>query len=167
MRYRFTKMQGCGNDYVYMDCFTQAVRDPSELARQMSDRHFGVGSDGLILVCPPTDSGADFRMRMFNADGSEGRMCGNGVRCAAVFARRCGIITGNEAVVQTLAGSKRLTLGQMTATVVRYVCRWVSLLFCPRTCLLCAQKKTGFIAGFRWERIFFLQHSFPWEVRIA
>lgn len=113
MRYRFTKMQGCGNDYVYMDCFTQAVRDPSELARQMSDRHFGVGSDGLILVCPPTDSGADFRMRMFNADGSEGRMCGNGVRCAAVFARRCGIITGNEAVVQTLAGSKRLALGQM------------------------------------------------------
>ena len=71
MRYRFTKMQGCGNDYVYMDCFTQAVRDPSELARQMSDRHFGVGSDGLILVCPPTDSGADFRMRMFNADGCD------------------------------------------------------------------------------------------------
>jgi diaminopimelate epimerase len=81
---RFTKMQGIGNDYVYVDAFNQTVAAPEKLAVAVSDRHFGVGSDGLILVMP--SARADFRMRMFNADGSEAEMCGNGVRCAAKFA---------------------------------------------------------------------------------
>src|SRR4051794_8702300 len=77
---RFTKMHGLGNDYVYVDCFSQPPpRQPAELARRVSDRHFGIGSDGLILICP--SERADARMRMFNADGSEGEMCGNGIRC--------------------------------------------------------------------------------------
>lgn len=82
---RFTKMQGIGNDYVYLDCFAQSTpADPPRLARSMSDRHFGIGSDGLILI-EPSDV-ADLRMRMFNADGSESEMCGNGIRCVARYA---------------------------------------------------------------------------------
>lgn len=81
---RFTKMQGAGNDYVYVDCVSQPPpADPPRLAQQIADRHFGVGGDGLILICP--SSVADARMRMFNADGSESEMCGNGVRCVAKY----------------------------------------------------------------------------------
>lgn len=93
---RFVKMHGIGNDYVYVDAYTDAAverrRDLPALARAMSDRHRGIGADGLILLCRPTASGADVRMRMFNADGSESEMCGNGVRCVAKFAHdRLGI----------------------------------------------------------------------------
>jgi diaminopimelate epimerase len=81
---RFTKMQGAGNDYIYIDCFRHpAPSDPGGLSRAISDRHFGVGSDGLILICP--SERADARMRMFNADGSEAEMCGNGIRCVARY----------------------------------------------------------------------------------
>ncbi len=87
---RFTKMQGAGNDYIYVDCFAQpAPADPAELARRVADRHFGIGGDGLILICP--SQVADARMRMFNADGSEGEMCGNGVRCVAKYVYDHGI----------------------------------------------------------------------------
>jgi diaminopimelate epimerase len=81
---QFTKMHGIGNDYVYINCFEEQVSDPSSLAKAVSDRHFGIGSDGLILICPSTV--ADVRMRMFNADGSESQMCGNGIRCVAKYA---------------------------------------------------------------------------------
>jgi diaminopimelate epimerase len=81
---QFTKMQGAGNDYIYVDCFAHnPPRDPADLARRISDRHFGVGGDGLILICP--SEVADARMRMFNADGSESEMCGNGIRCVAKY----------------------------------------------------------------------------------
>jgi diaminopimelate epimerase len=81
---QFTKMQGAGNDYIYVDCFAQPVPDdPAALARRVSDRHFGIGGDGLILICP--SKVADARMRMFNADGSESEMCGNGIRCVAKY----------------------------------------------------------------------------------
>src|SRR5688572_10872195 len=81
---KFTKMQGAGNDYVYVDCFDHAMpANPAELARKIADRHYGVGGDGLIFICPSTV--ADARMRMFNADGSEAEMCGNGVRCIAKY----------------------------------------------------------------------------------
>lgn len=80
---RFTKMHGIGNDYVYVNCFEQRVDNPAQLAQQVSDRHFGVGSDGLILICPSQN--ADVRMRIFNADGSEAEMCGNGIRCVAKY----------------------------------------------------------------------------------
>ena len=80
---RFTKMHGCGNDYVYINCFKEKVENPSELAIKVSDRHFGIGSDGLILICP--SEVADFQMKMYNADGSMGEMCGNGIRCVAKY----------------------------------------------------------------------------------
>src|SRR5205823_1738269 len=81
---KFTKMHGLGNDYVYVNGFAETVRDPSSLSKTIADRHFGIGSDGLILILPSDK--ADVRMRMFNADGSEGEMCGNGIRCVAKYA---------------------------------------------------------------------------------
>jgi diaminopimelate epimerase len=88
---RFTKMHGCGNDYVYVDCFREPLpHDPAGLSRRISDRHKGVGADGLILICPSEQ--ADARMRMFNADGSEAEMCGNGIRCVAKYLYDHGLV---------------------------------------------------------------------------
>ncbi|MDE6305201.1 MAG: diaminopimelate epimerase, partial [Muribaculaceae bacterium] len=80
---KFTKMHGIGNDYIYIDCTKAIPDDPEGLSREMSDRHFGIGSDGIILILPSDK--ADFRMRIFNADGSEARMCGNGSRCVGKY----------------------------------------------------------------------------------
>jgi diaminopimelate epimerase len=100
----FVKMHGIGNDYVYVDAFAHAVADAPALARLVSDRHRGIGSDGLIVVAPPANGDADVCMRMFNADGSEGRMCGNGIRCVAKFAVDRGIARANPLKVQTGRG---------------------------------------------------------------
>src|SRR5260221_14277484 len=106
---RFTKMQGCGNDYVYVDCFTHPMpHDPPGLSRAISDRHFGVGSDGLILICPSDK--ADARMRMFNADGSESEMCGNGIRCVAKYVYDHGIARKDELKIETGRGVLALRL---------------------------------------------------------
>jgi diaminopimelate epimerase len=104
----FTKMHGLGNDYVYVDCFDQQVSDPAALAKAISDRHFGVGGDGLILILPSGQ--ADVRMQMFNADGSEGRMSGNGIRCVAKYAYDHGRARSNPMAVETAAGIKTLQL---------------------------------------------------------
>jgi diaminopimelate epimerase len=105
---RFTKMHGIGNDYVYVDCFEQEVPDPAATAVAVSDRHFGVGGDGLILVLPSTE--ADVRMRMFNADGGEAQMCGNGIRCVAKYAYDHGRSRANPMRVETAAGIKQIEL---------------------------------------------------------
>ncbi len=102
---RFVKMHGIGNDYVYVNAFEEIVDDPAAMARLVSPRNTGVGSDGLILVCPPTSSDADVRMRMFNADGSESEMCGNGIRCVAKFAVDRGISRRNPIRVETGRGT--------------------------------------------------------------
>jgi len=99
---KFTKMQGAGNDYVYVNCFEETVADPQKLAIRLSNRNFGIGSDGLILIMPSTT--ADLRMRMFNSDGSESEMCGNGIRCVAKYAYDHGIVTKTEVVAETGAG---------------------------------------------------------------
>ncbi len=105
----FTKMQGAGNDYVYVDCFTEPIpQQPDELARKISDRHFGVGSDGLILICPSQQ--ADARMRMFNADGSESEMCGNGIRCVAKYVYDHGICGKETLRIETGRGILTLNL---------------------------------------------------------
>jgi diaminopimelate epimerase len=101
---RFTKMHGIGNDYVYIDGSRHAGLDLARAARLVSDRHLAVGSDGLIAVCAPTSTDADVRMRMFNADGSEGEMCGNGIRCVAKFAVDRGMATTNPLRVETRRG---------------------------------------------------------------
>ena len=106
---RFHKMHGIGNDYVYIDCVRQPMpADPAALSRRVSDRHFGIGGDGLILVCP--SEVADARMRMFNADGSESEMCGNGIRCVAKFAFDYGLTQKNPMRIETGRGVLTLLL---------------------------------------------------------
>lgn len=105
---RFTKMQGLGNDYVYVNCFQEKVENPSETAKRISDRHFGVGADGLILIGPSEQ--ADFEMAMYNADGSRGEMCGNGIRCVAKYVYDYGLTDKTSISVETLGGIKYLDL---------------------------------------------------------
>lgn len=105
---RFTKMHGLGNDYVYVNCFEERIENPSETARYVSDRHFGVGSDGLIMINP--SEAADFEMEMYNADGSRGEMCGNGIRCVAKYVYDYGLTDKTSISVETLGGIKYLDL---------------------------------------------------------
>lgn len=105
---RFTKMHGLGNDYVYVNCFEERVADAPALARAVSDRHFGIGGDGLILICP--SSKADARMEMYNIDGSRGQMCGNGIRCVAKYTFDHGLSRNNPLRIETDAGVLTLDL---------------------------------------------------------
>jgi diaminopimelate epimerase len=105
---KFTKMQGAGNDYVYVNCFEERVENPGQLAIRVSNRNFGIGSDGLILILPSEK--ADVRMRMFNSDGSESEMCGNGVRCVAKYAYDHGLVSKKEITAETGAGFLTLQL---------------------------------------------------------
>lgn len=105
---KFVKMHGAGNDYIYVDCFRQNIADPEKLAREISDRHFGVGGDGLILIEP--SKRADVKMRIFNSDGSEAEMCGNGVRCVAKYAFDHGLVDRTEIKIETGAGILPLTM---------------------------------------------------------
>lgn len=105
---KFTKMHGCGNDYVYVNLFNEEIKDPASLAVAVSDRHFGIGSDGLITIGP--SKVADFRMRIYNADGSEAEMCGNGVRCVAKYVYDHALTDRTRITVETGAGVKELTL---------------------------------------------------------
>ena len=105
---KFTKMHGCGNDYVYVDGTKEKLRDMEKTAIYVSDRHFGIGSDGLIAVCP--SDAADFRMVMYNADGSEGEMCGNGIRCVGKFVYDKGMTDKTHLTIETLGGIKTLEL---------------------------------------------------------
>ncbi|MCI8518004.1 MAG: diaminopimelate epimerase [Hungatella sp.] len=114
---KFTKMQGAGNDYVYVNCFEETVEDPVGTAIRVSDRHFGIGSDGLVLICPSET--ADVKMRMFNADGSEGIMCGNAIRCVGKYVYDRKIVTGRQVRVETLGGIKILDLETEGGKAVR------------------------------------------------
>lgn len=105
---KFTKMQGLGNDYVYVNCLEETIDNPKEMAIKVSNRHFGIGSDGLILI-KPSDK-ADFFMEMYNADGSQSEMCGNGIRCVGKYVYDFGLTNKTEVAVDTLAGIKYLTL---------------------------------------------------------
>ena len=105
---KFTKMHGCGNDYVYVNLFEEQLPDPAAAARIVSDRHFGIGSDGLITIGP--SASADLRMRIYNADGSEAEMCGNGIRCVGKYAYEHGLVSESTITVETGGGLKTLTL---------------------------------------------------------
>lgn len=114
---KFTKMHGCGNDYIYVDCTRVPLEDPSGFALKYSDRHKGIGSDGLITINPSEI--ADFRMAMYNSDGSEGAMCGNGIRCVAKFAYDKGLTDKTHLVIETKAGLKHLDLTVEEGKVTR------------------------------------------------
>jgi len=105
---KFTKMQGLGNDYIYVNCFTEKVADPSKMAKILSDRHFGIGSDGLVLIMPSET--CDFKMRMFNSDGSEAEMCGNAIRCVGKYVYDNGLTQKTVIKIETLAGIKILDM---------------------------------------------------------
>jgi diaminopimelate epimerase len=113
--YKFIKMQGIGNDYVYIDCFKYRVENPEKLAVYVSDRHMGIGSDGLILICPSAT--ADAKMRMFNLDGSEGKMCGNGIRCVARYLWDSGTVKKKTMTIETLSGIKTAYINETNKTV--------------------------------------------------
>ena len=112
---KFTKMQGIGNDYVYVNCFEETVSDPSSVAKFVSDRHFGIGSDGLILI-KPSDT-ADCEMDMYNLDGSQGAMCGNGIRCVAKFVYDKGIVKKKNLSISTRSGIKHVSLSTRNGKV--------------------------------------------------
>lgn len=115
---RFTKMHGIGNDYVYVNCFEEEVKDPPRLAKKVSDRHFGIGGDGLILITPSKK--ADVGMRIFNADGSEAQMCGNGIRCVAKYAYEHGLVPRKGRMsIETRAGIKTVSLKVQGSKVQR------------------------------------------------
>lgn len=105
---KFTKMHGIGNDYVYVDCTKKELKDPGEISKFVSDRHYGIGSDGLILI--KSSDVADFQMAMYNADGSQSEMCGNGIRCVAKYVYDYGLTDKDEIAIETLAGIKYLKL---------------------------------------------------------
>ena len=113
---KFTKMHGIGNDYIYFDCTKQSIKNPEELSRILSRYHFGVGSDGVVLIMKSDK--ADFRMRMFNADGSEGKMCGNATRCIGKYVYERGLTDKTSLTLETLSGIKYLTLDVSDGEVV-------------------------------------------------
>ncbi|MDE5871318.1 MAG: diaminopimelate epimerase, partial [Muribaculaceae bacterium] len=104
----FTKMHGCGNDYIYIDCRDGIPDNVPELAMRLSDRHKGIGGDGIILIC--SSDQADFLMRIFNADGSEGRMCGNGIRCVAKYVFDKGLTDKHHLLIDSLSGIKTIDI---------------------------------------------------------
>jgi diaminopimelate epimerase len=116
---KFTKMQGAGNDYVYVNCFEERVENPGQVAVRVSNRNFGIGSDGLILILPSEK--ADVRMRMFNSDGSESEMCGNGIRCVAKYAYDHGLVSKKEMTAETGAGILTLKLFTDSGNLVEKV----------------------------------------------
>ena len=120
MKIPFTKMHGCGNDYIYINCLEYEIENPEVLSRTISNRHFGVGGDGIVLICP--SDVADVKMRMFNIDGSEGKMCGNAIRCVAKYVYDNDIIQKEILKIETLSGIKIIELhiesGVMQAATV-------------------------------------------------
>ena len=119
MMIRFTKMHGAGNDYIYINAIDSCPANLPELSNEMSDRHKGVGSDGVVLIMPSDK--ADFRMRMFNADGSEGEMCGNASRCVAKYVYDKGLTSKRKITLETLAGIKVLEITKVVDEKVREV----------------------------------------------
>lgn len=113
----FTKMHGLGNDYIYFDCIANPnlISAPGKVAPGLSDRHFGIGGDGIVLILKADVKGAEFRMRMFNSDGSEAEMCGNAIRCVAKYLCDNGYVTGNEVNIQTGAGVKHIAISRDAA----------------------------------------------------
>ena len=116
IKLEFTKMQGCGNDYIYINCFDREINCPESLSIALSDRHFGVGGDGVVLIC--RSDIADAKMRMFNLDGSEGKMCGNAIRCVAKYLYDNGMVRKKKLKIETLSGVKTLWINTQNGYVL-------------------------------------------------
>lgn len=154
----FTKMEGLGNDYIYVNCFKEQITNPTALIRRIGDRHFGIGADGLILIKPSVV--ADFAMEMYNADGSEGAMCGNGIRCVGKYVYDYGLTDKTELTIETKAGVRSLQLlfskqtmlpqagchtGKMHQTVQSVTVHMGQPSFCPQAIGLCIGNRNSYI----------------------
>ncbi len=117
MKRNFVKMHGCGNDYIYFDCFQDALPNPEEVSRRLSRYHFGIGGDGIILI-EPSDRG-DGKMRIFNQDGSEGKMCGNGIRCVGKYLYDSGLARKERLEIETLSGMRTLRIQEEDGKAAR------------------------------------------------
>lgn len=116
MKLKFSKMHGCGNDYIYFNCVEHGeFENPGRVSEILSQRHFSIGADGIVLICSSNE--ADFKMRMFNADGSEGRMCGNAIRCVAKFVCDEGMFSGDSVKIETLSGIKTVSVKRKNGVV--------------------------------------------------
>lgn len=151
---KFTKMHGIGNDYVYVDCTKHTLKGPKEIARLVSDRHLGIGSDGLILI--GSSDTADFRMDMYNADGSRGEMCGNGIRCVGKYVYDYGLTDKKEISVETLAGIKYLKLQTKDNKVSKVCVNMGEPIFAPDRIPVLAErepvvKESIHVCGRQWE----------------
>lgn len=136
---KFTKMQGLGNDYIYVNCFEEYIDNPKEVARHLSDRHFGIGSDGLILI--KQSNIADFMMEMYNADGSQSEMCGNGIRCVGKYVYDFGLTSKTEITVETLAGIKYLKLHLENGEVDKVTVDMGEPIFTPQNIPILSEKE--------------------------
>lgn len=139
MRLKFTKMHGCGNDYIYVNCFNQELSFPEEFSRKFSRKRYGIGSDGLILVCPSDI--ADAKMRMFNADGSEGKMCGNGIRCVGKFLHDNNLVVNKKMTIETLSGVREVLLLDNNSDTGILKVNMGSPSFCPSEIPVVTNKK--------------------------
>lgn len=134
----FTKMHGCGNDYIYMECFENLIDCPSETAIQLSDRHFGIGGDGLVLI--QSSLAADFKMSMFNSDGSQGGMCGNAIMCVGKYVYEHGLIEKTEVRIETLAGIKTVYLRVKDGKVMEITVNMGMPVFSPKAIPVLSEK---------------------------
>jgi len=133
---KFTKMHGCGNDYVYVNCLEEQIKDRNAFAEKVSDRHFGIGADGLICIDP--SEVADFKMDMYNADGTQGQMCGNGIRCVGKYVYDYGLSDQLEITIETLGGIKTLYLHVHDGTVDSVKVCMGKPVFCPLEIPVCS-----------------------------
>ena len=156
---RFTKMQGCGNDYVYVDGSREKVSDKAEMAIRVSDRHFGIGSDGLIFI-NPSDI-ADFEMEMYNADGSRGEMCGNGIRCVGKYVYDYGLTDQKQISVESFGAIKHLTLFEENGKIARVTVDMGSPIFAPAKVPVDPAKATAAGAQNVSDRAKSLRDAFP------
>jgi diaminopimelate epimerase len=145
---RFTKMTGIGNDYVYIDGFSQTISQPSKLAIAMSNRNFGVGSDGLVLILPSRK--ADCRMRMFNSDGSEAEMCGNAIRCVAKYVHDRGLVKKTRLTVETACGLKPITLSVKAGRMVSATVEMGAPILEPEKIPVAARSNRLKLGGLEW-----------------
>lgn len=130
MKIGFTKMHGAGNDYVYIDCFKESVADPGTLSKLVSDRHKGIGADGLVLICPSDK--ADSMMRMFNADGSEGNMCGNAIRCVSKYVFEHGYAQKDVITIETKSGIKTISIKSKNGCFISAAVDMGKAVFAPK-----------------------------------
>lgn len=130
MKLEFTKMHGCGNDYIYFNCFDKEIPNPGSLSKKLSDRRYSIGADGIILIC--RSNVADAKMRMFNSDGSEGKMCGNGIRCVGKYLYDNNMVNSDVITIETLSGIKTLKAIKEGSEVIKLTVDMGKAIFDPK-----------------------------------